>query len=107
VAGAAYLLLGGAITAEVLATSLLKFTDGFTRLWPTLACLLLYGVAFLFLAQSTSHGMQVGIAYALWSAIGTTVIVAVGITFLGEPISTPKIIGVTLVVAGVATLNLA
>lgn len=103
----AYLLLAGAISAEIVATSFLKFTDGFTRLWPTLACLLLYGLAFLFLAQSTAHGMQVGIAYALWSAIGTTVIVAVGITFLGEPISVLKVVGVAFVVAGVVALNLA
>lgn len=103
----AYLLLGAAILAEIVATSFLKFTEGFTRLWPTAACLLLYGLAFLCLAQSTSHGMQVGIAYALWSAIGTTVIVAVGITFLGEPISALKVIGVALVVCGVVTLNLA
>ncbi|MCV7054324.1 DMT family transporter [Mycolicibacterium gilvum] len=102
-----WLLLGGAIVAEVIATSLLKFTEGFTRLWPTLVCLLLYGIAFLFLAQSTAHGMQVGIAYALWSAIGTTAIVAVGVAFLGEPISMIKIIGVALVVAGVVILNIA
>ncbi len=104
--GVAWTLLGGAILAEVIATSMLKSTEGFTRLWPTLACLLLYGGAFMLLAQSISHGMQVGIAYALWSAIGTTVIVAVGVTFLGEPISTLKVIGVALVVSGVVTLQL-
>lgn len=102
-----YLLLICAILAEVVATSLLKLTQGFTRLWPTVGCLLLYGTAFLLLAQAISRGMQVGIAYALWSAIGTTVIVAVGIAFLGEPISMLKIVGVAFVVVGVVALNLA
>ncbi len=101
-----YLLLGGAILAEVVATSLLKFTEGFTRIWPTAGCLFLYGIAFFFLAQSITNGMQVGIAYALWSAVGTTAIVAVGVAFLGEPISAAKIAGIALVVTGVLTLNL-
>lgn len=103
----AYLFLCGAIVAEVLATSLLKNTDGFTRLWPTVVCLALYGSAFLLLAKAVSRGMQVGIGYALWSAVGTTVIVGVGILFLGEPVSVPKVAGVLLVIAGVVTLNLA
>lgn len=102
----AWMPLGGAIIAEIVATSLLKFTAGFTKQWPSSACLLLYGLAFMFLAQSTSHGMQVGIAYALWSAIGTTVIVAVGVTFLGEPISILKVTGIVLVVLGVIALQL-
>lgn len=103
----AYLFLCGAILAEVLATSLLKNTEGFTRLWPTLACVVLYGTAFLLLAKAVSRGMQVGVGYALWSAVGTTIIVGVGILFLGEPVSTPKVAGVLLVIAGVVTLNLA
>jgi small multidrug resistance pump len=104
---AAYLFLSGAIVAEVLATSLLKHTDGFSRLWPTLACLLLYGCAFFLLAKALTRGMHVGIGYAVWSAVGTTVIVTIGILVFHEPISTLKIVGVVLVVVGVVTLNLA
>lgn len=101
-----YWLLAAAIVVEIVATSLLKFTEGFTRFWPTLVCLALYAVAFFCVAQAISHGMQVGVAYALWSAIGTTVIVAVGIAFLGEPVSIPKLFGIVLVVGGVALLHL-
>ena len=90
-----------------MATSLLKNTDGFTRLWPTLACVALYGSAFLLLAKAVSQGMQVGVGYALWSAVGTTIIVVVGVLFLGEPISATKVLGIVLVIAGVITLNLA
>lgn len=102
-----YLLLVGAIVAEVVATSFIKSTDGFTRLWPTVTCLAVYGVAFWLLAQAISRGLSVGIGYAMWSALGTTLIVAVGILFLGESLTLTKIIGVALVVAGVVILNLA
>lgn len=102
----AYLLLAGAILSEVVATSLLKSTAGFTRLWPTLACLVGYTVSFVLLAQSIQRGMQVGVGYAIWSALGTTLIVAIGVLFLDEPVSAAKILGVALVVAGVVLLNL-
>ena len=71
----AYLLLYGAIFAEVLSTSLLKSTEGFTRLWPTVICLVGYAASFALLAMSIARGMQTDVAYALWSAIGTAVIV--------------------------------
>ncbi|RDI50573.1 DMT family transporter [Nocardia mexicana] len=102
-----YLLLAGAIVVEVIATSLMKSTEGFTRLWPTLAVLAGYTVSFTLLAQALTRGLQVGVAYAVWSAVGTAAIVAVGVMFLREPLSAAKIAGVALVVAGVVTLNLA
>jgi small multidrug resistance pump len=102
-----YLFLAGAILAEVAATSLLKSTEGFTRLWPTVACAGGYVVAFLLLAQGIQRGLEVGVAYAIWAGLGTTLIVVVGILFLGEPVSAAKVAGVALVVAGVVILNLA
>ncbi len=101
----AYLFLLGAIAAEVVATSLLKATDGFTRLWPTVACLAGYAVSFVLLAQAVK-GVPVGVAYAMWSALGTAAIVAIGAVFLGEPITVVKVVGVGLIIAGVVTLNL-
>jgi small multidrug resistance pump len=98
-----YLLL--AITFEVVATSLLKATDGFSRLWPTVACLCLYAGSFAWLSLAVRQ-VPVGVAYALWSGIGTTVIVAIGVVFLNESISVTKVVGVLLVVGGVVTLNL-
>ncbi|MET7464687.1 SMR family transporter [Nonomuraea sp. NPDC005501] len=102
-----YLFLALAIGAEVLGTTLLKSTEGFTRLWPTLACLACYGAAFLLLARALERGMQVGVAYAIWAGLGTTLIVVIGMLFLGEPLTAAKVAGVALVVAGVVTLNLA
>lgn len=104
---AAYLLLFGAIFAEVGATSLLKSTEGFSRLWPTVVCLVGYAVSFALLAMSISRGMQTDVAYALWSAIGTAAIVLIAVLFLGSSMSAAKVVGVGLIIAGVITLNLA
>ena len=100
----AYVFLLGAIAAEVIATSLMKSTDGFTRLWPTVAVLGGYAISFVLLAQAVK-GVQVSIAYALWSALGTAAIVAIGAAFLNEPLTLVKVAGISLIIAGVVTLN--
>jgi small multidrug resistance pump len=102
----AYVFLGLAIVSEVLGTSLLKATAGFSRLWPTTACLGCYVVSFLALALAIQRGLNVGIGYAVWSGLGTTLIVLIGALYLNEPITALKIFGVVLVIAGVAVLNL-
>jgi small multidrug resistance pump len=102
-----YLFLICAIVAEVVATSLLKSTEGFSRLLPTVACLVGYAIAFALLALSISRGIQTDVAYALWSAIGTAAIVLIAVLFLGSPVSVAKVVGVGLIIAGVLTLNLA
>lgn len=99
-----YLFLLLAIGSEVLGTSLLKSTEGFSRLWPTVACLGSYAVAFGLLAQTVKY-LQVGIAYAVWAGLGTALIVVIGVMFLHEPISVTKVVGVLLVIGGVVVLN--
>ncbi|MFG2040224.1 DMT family transporter [Dactylosporangium sp. NPDC048998] len=101
--GYVYLLL--AIAVEVVGTSLLKATAGFTKFWPTTWVLIAYALAFLFMAQSVKV-VPVGVAYAMWSGLGTAAIVAIGAMFLGEPLSLLKVAGVGLVIAGVVVLNL-
>ncbi|MBY8870324.1 multidrug efflux SMR transporter [Micromonospora sp. PLK6-60] len=101
----AYVFLLLAIAAEVFGTSLLKATDGFTRLWPTLGVVVSYLAAFGLLAVVV-RDIPVGVAYAMWSGLGTAAIVAVGAVFLGEPLSVTKLVGVGLVIAGVVVLNL-
>ena len=101
-----YLILLGAIAFEVVGTSLLKATDGFTRLWPTVACLGSYVAAFALLAWAIKQQLPVGVAYAMWSGLGTAAIVAIGVLFLNEAISFQKVVGVLLVIGGVVVLNL-
>jgi small multidrug resistance pump len=94
-----------AIAVEVVATSLLKLSDGFTKLWPTVGSLVGYGVAFVLLAVVVRH-MPVGVAYAVWAGLGTAAIAAVGVVFLDESLNFAKIAGIVLVIGGVVTLNL-
>lgn len=100
-----YVLLLLAIAVEVVATSLLKLSDGFTKLWPTVGSLGGYAAAFALLAVVVRE-VPVGVAYAVWSGLGTAAIVGVGVVFLHESITFAKIAGVVLVIGGVVTLNL-
>ncbi|MEU3713886.1 DMT family transporter [Streptomyces catenulae] len=99
-----YLTLAGAILSEILATTAMKYSDGFSRLWPSLATLVGYLVAFTLLAR-TLKTMSVGTAYAIWAGAGTAVIAAIGMIFLGESTGPLKILGVLLVIAGVVVLH--
>ncbi|MFI1159791.1 DMT family transporter [Streptomyces sioyaensis] len=102
----AYLLLAGAILSEVLATTAMKYSDGFSKLWPSVYTGVGYLVAFVLLAQ-TLKSMSVGTAYAIWAGVGTALIAAIGMVFLGESASALKVLGVLLVIAGVVVLNAA
>ncbi|MFI9295168.1 DMT family transporter [Streptomyces gardneri] len=100
-----YGLLAGAIVAEILATTSMKYSDGFSKLWPSLITGAGYLIAFALLAQALKT-LQVGTAYAIWSGVGTAAVATIGILFLGETLSLAKIAGIVLIVAGVAVLNL-
>lgn len=100
----AWLIL--AIACEVIGTTALKFTNGFTRLAPSIVVVLGYGGAFYFLSQTLRLQMPIGTAYALWSGIGTAAMAVLGVVFLGEPLTAPRVLGVVLVIAGAVVLNL-
>lgn len=100
-----YLMLSGAILAEVLGTTAMKYSVGFSKLWPSLATVAGYTIAFLLLAQ-TLKTMSVGTAYAIWSGVGTAAVAAIGMFFIGEAVTAAKLSGLALVVAGVVVLNL-
>ncbi|MCX3060665.1 DMT family transporter [Streptomyces beihaiensis] len=100
-----YVLLAGAIAAEVGATTAMKYSDGFSRLWPSLVTVAGYLVAFALLAQ-TLRTVQIGTAYAIWAGTGTAVIAVIGTLFLGEGLTVAKAAGIVLVIAGVVLLNL-
>ncbi|MEU2738087.1 multidrug efflux SMR transporter [Streptomyces sp. NPDC007095] len=100
-----YVLLSGAIASEVAATTAMKYSEGFSRLWPSLVTVLGYVIAFVLLAQCLKT-VQVGTAYAIWAGAGTAVIAAIGMVFLGEALSFTKVAGILLIIGGVVVLNL-
>lgn len=101
----AYLLLAVAIVAEVVATTLLKASDGFTRLLPAALSLLGYGIAFALLAQVV-RTVPTGIAYAIWAGAGIVLIAWAAWAFHGQRPDAAAVIGMGLIVAGVLVLNL-
>ncbi len=100
-----YIFLGIAIVTEVIATTLLRFSEGFTKLGFTLGSLALYGVSFYMLSQVLSH-IPTGIAYAIWSGIGIVLISLAGWIISGQKLDLPAIIGITFICVGVLIINL-
>lgn len=100
-----YLYLAIAILAEVAGTLSLKASDGFTRLVPSLGVVLGYGLAF-FLLSLTLKAIPVGIAYAIWSGVGIVLVSLLGWLFFRQSLDGPALIGIGLILAGVAVLNL-
>jgi len=99
-----WLFLGGAILAEVIATSALKASEGFSRLGPSALVVAGYGIAF-YLLSLTLRTIPVGIAYAVWSGVGIVLISAIGWFRFGQSLDMPALIGIALIVAGVVVLN--
>ena len=100
-----YLYLGTAVAAEVIATSALKASDGFTRLLPSLVVVVGYGIAFYFLSLVLKT-VPVGVAYAIWSGAGIVLIGLIGWLVLKQPLDLPAALGMGLIIAGVAVIQL-
>ncbi|WP_447725779.1 DMT family transporter [Sphingomonas koreensis] len=99
-----YLYLSIAIVAEVIATSFMKQSDGFTKLVPSLVTGMGYLIAFYFLSL-TLREIPTGIAYAIWSAVGVVLIATVAWVFQGQKLDTPAMIGMAFIVTGVVIMN--
>lgn len=100
-----WLFLMVAIISEVLATSALKSADGFTKFWPSIIVILGYASAFYFLSLTVKN-IPVGIAYAIWSGVGTSLIVLIAWVFMGQKPDLSAIVGILLIVSGVLVLNI-
>ena len=100
------LFLSIAILAEVAGTVALKYTDGFTSLGPGARVIVGYGLSFWMLAL-VLRDMPIGLTYAVWAAVGTALIAAIGIVAFGEPATTLKLLSLGLIIAGVVGLNMA
>ena len=100
-----WLFLAVAIVAEVVGTSFLKASAGFTKPLPVMAVVVGYGLSFYFLSL-TLETLPVGIAYAVWSGVGLVLITAVAWVAYGQTLDLPAVIGMGLILAGVLVLNL-
>lgn len=99
-----YVYLGISIIAEVIATSALKASDGFSKTWPSIVVVVGYGVAFHFLAL-TLKTIPIGVAYAIWAGAGVSLVAIVGWLLFGQKLDAPAIIGMALIVTGVVVMQ--
>ncbi len=100
-----YAFLAIAIVSEVIGTSFLKQSEGFTRLVPTLIMGVCYVVAFYFLSLTLRH-IPTGVAYAIWSGVGIVLIAAIAWIVQGQKLDAAALIGMGLIIAGVVVMNL-
>jgi small multidrug resistance pump len=101
----AYLALAIAIVAEVIATSALRASQGFTQIWPSALAVLGYACAFYFLSV-VLRTVPVGIAYAIWSGVGIVLISLVAFFLYRQALDLPALIGMAFIIAGVVIINL-
>ena len=94
-----------AVLSEVTATTALKFSEGFTKLAPSLVVVVGYGLSFYLLSMSLKV-IPVGTAYAMWSGIGIVLTVIAGRIIWKESLDPARVIGIHLIIAGIAVINL-
>jgi len=99
-----YVMLAVAIVSEVIATTAMKQSEGFSRLPWTIVTVVGYAVAFYFLSQ-TLKSIPTGIAYAIWSGAGIVLISAAAWAFQGQKLDTPAVVGMALIISGVVVMN--
>ena len=97
-----YLII--AILLEVSGTSCMKFSDGFSKLVPTLFIFIFYGLSFSFLSLALKV-LPIALTYAIWSGVGTAAITVIGVLWFGEGINAIKLISLLLIIIGVAGLH--
>ena len=101
--GLTYLIL--AIISEVIATTVLKASDGFSRLYPSIVVVVGYCFSFWALSQVVKV-MPLGIAYAIWSGLGIVLVSVAAVFVYQQKLDLPAIVGMTLIIAGVLVINL-
>ena len=100
-----WLFLAAAICFEVVATSALKASEGFSKFWPSVLVVCGYALAFYFLAL-TLRTIPVGIAYAIWAGAGVALITLIGWLVFNQTLDLAAVIGILFIVAGVMILNI-
>lgn len=102
---ASWFFLFGAIISEVLGTTCMKLSSGFTKTLPSIGMFVCYGASLACLTFALRR-IEVGVAYAIWSGVGTMLISGIGIVAFRENVSVLKILSLALVIVGIVGLKL-
>jgi small multidrug resistance pump len=100
----AWLYLVAAIVTEVIGTTSMKFSEGFSKLTPSILVFVFYGLSLVALTLALKR-IDVSVAYAVWSGLGTAMIAAIGLLIFKEPLTLVKMLSLLCIIAGVIGLN--
>tara|TARA_B100000959_G_C14660237_1_gene492093 strand:- start:233 stop:601 length:369 start_codon:yes stop_codon:yes gene_type:complete len=100
-----WLYLSLAIAFEVAAATTMKMSDGLSRFWPSALMVVFYLLCFLAMIKSLEY-LQIGVMYAIWAGVGTAAVAAIGVILFGDSMPFIKIMGIGLIIIGVALVNL-
>jgi small multidrug resistance pump len=100
-----WLLLVSAIILEVGGTTSMKLSEGFTKLVPSVTIFLLYSLSFLFLTYAIKR-IDLAVAYAIWSGLGTALVAVIGFFYFGEAFTLSKVASLALIIVGVCGLHM-
>ena len=101
----AYSLLGLAIISEVIGSTFLVKSEGFSKLFPSIMVLVLFSLAFYLLSQVIKT-IPLGIAYAIWAGVGIVLTAIVSHVLFKQTLDTPAMIGIALIVSGIVVINI-
>lgn len=101
----AYLFLAISIIGELIGTSMLKASQGFTKLYPTIFTIVAFVISFYFISL-TLRTLPLNLTYAIWSGVGAVATALISVLIWKEKINTGSVIGISLIVIGVVVLNL-
>lgn len=99
-----YIVLSLSIVAEVFATTMLKLSEGFSVLWPSIGVVIGYGISFYMLSLCLKK-IPLSLAYAIWSGAGTALTALIGVLIWGEIFTALKGLGILLIIGGIILLN--
>lgn len=101
-----YIYLLGAIFSEIIGTSMLKLSNGFTILGPSIAVVIFFGLSFTFLVYALKS-VPLSLGYSIWSGLGTAGIGLIGVIFFNEVLSGLNILGLIIIILGIVIMNMA
>lgn len=100
-----YIFLFVAVLTETIGTTALQASQQFSRFWPSVLVVVAYSISFYFLALALKS-MPVGVVYALWSGLGIILIAIIGFLIFGQKLDLPAVLGLGLIIAGIAVIHL-
>lgn len=102
----AYLFLAFTILAEVTGAITSRYSDGFKKMLPSIATIVVIIASYFFFAVSLQYGLNIGIGYAIWAGVGVVLVAVFGLIFFKETMTKSQIAGVAFIIIGVTALEI-